>query len=160
MESAEEPKKTIKSRLSQQLPHPRLWIGLIIVLSLMMIATLIIAVPFMLEIQAFNKMSEDSLQDTMAYYSAESGIADVMWRFKQQKAPFTPTSAMESSYDLPEKLNNMTVQVKLLKYTRIGSADFYIVQSTAPPDPKSRSKITVEIQQDGTKTTLTKYSIQ
>lgn len=158
MEPATEPKKTIRSRLSQQLPHPRIWIGLIIVLSLMTVATLIIAVPAILEMQAFNKMAEESVQDTMAEYAAESGIADVMWRFNNQAPGFTPTSVIETSYDLPEKINNMTVQVKLLKYTRSGTADCYIIQSSAPPEPNSRSRIYVEIQQDGNKTTITKYS--
>ena len=157
MESSTELITTIRNRLSQQLPHPRIWIGLLIIISLMLIVSLIMAVPAILEMQAFNNTTENAIQDTMAQYAAESGIAEAMWRFKNQQSTFTPTSPVGSSYILPDPVNNMTVHVKLLKYTRIGTADCYIIQSSAPPEPNSRSRIYVEIQQDGTTTTLTKY---
>lgn len=161
MELSEKPKKTIKSRLTQQLPHPRVWIGMIIILSLMLIVTLIIVVPGLWATCSINQVTQDLRNDTTAYYAADSGIAEVMWRFKYgQTPPFTPASPVNSSYNLPNTVNNMTVQVKMMKYTRIGTADCYIIKSSAPPDPNSRINIFVEIQQDGTTTTITKYDIK
>jgi hypothetical protein len=160
MTRAAEPKKEITRSMFQRLQRLSILAWLIILVSLTPIVSLIVIVPALLEMQASNIKSEYLVQDTMAKYSANAGVEEVMWRFKNLQPPFTPASPVDSSYYLPEKLNNMTVQVKLLKYTKTGVTDQYIVQSTAVPDSNNGAKIVVEIQRKGTTTTLTKCSCE
>lgn len=152
-----EPTKAANSSILQRWRqlNSRAWLIIMIALILILLIT---GVPVLLKMQSFKTTGEKLVQDTMATYSAKAGIEDVMWKFGNRQQPFTPASPPDSSYVLPEKVNNMTVQVKLLKYTRIGTTDRYFVQSTALPGPNSRAKIVVEIQQQGATTTLVKYS--
>ena len=70
---------------------------------IMLVLASFIVVPSLMAIQSMMKISSKFSQNTLVYYAADAGVANLMWKYKYGTAP-------TSSYTLTD-INNMDVQV-------------------------------------------------
>lgn len=106
-------------------------------LILMVIASIII-VPGLAAMQSFMIINSDTEQNTMAYYAADAGVADCIWKYKYGTAPTV-------SYTL-NNINGMNVDVTLLPQS---TAQNFFWQSSAPSGLTSRAKVVIGVTQTG-----------
>ena len=84
--------------------------GEILPMALVLLAAAIfVLVPALFATQIGLSVNRETEKDTLSYYTAESGIADALWKFKTGNSPFTPSSAVGSYYDVINKVNGMNM---------------------------------------------------
>jgi len=104
---------------------------------LLIIAASLIVVPSLYAVQSLLKINTDVSKDTLAYYSADAGVADLVWKYKYGT---TPTA----SYTL-NGVNGMDVDVSLVKT----SGQDYYWMSSAPSGAANRAQVYLRVQQSG-----------
>jgi hypothetical protein len=106
-------------------------------LILLVVASLIV-VPGTMVMQSLMKINSGVEQDAMAYYAADAGVADLIWKYKYGTAP-------TSSYILTG-INNMSVDVSLLPQS---TGQNYFWRASAPAGSSSKAQVFVNLQQSG-----------
>jgi hypothetical protein len=106
-------------------------------LILLVVASLIV-VPGMMVMQNLMKINSGVEQDAMAYYAADAGVADLIWKYKYGTAP-------TASYILTG-INNMSVDVSLLPQS---TGQNYFWRASAPAGSSSKAEVFVNLQQSG-----------
>jgi len=107
-------------------------------LILLVIASFII-VPGLWAMQSFMKINSNMEQDTMAYYAADAGAADCIWRYKYGTEP-------TGTYPLTNNINGMNVVVTLNSSTPTGAPTNFFWQSSAPSGSASKAQVVIMIQ--------------
>lgn len=102
-------------------------------LVLMIIASIII-VPGLWAMQSFMTINSNVEQDTLAYYAADTGVSDCIWKYKYGTAP-------TASYTL-SGINGMNVDVTLLPQSTTTKLFW---QSSAPSGPSPKATIVIQI---------------
>jgi len=103
----------------------------------LLVAASLIVVPSLLAVQSLVTINSNVSKDTMAYYAADAGIADLVWKYKYSTAP-------TSSYTL-NNVDGMNVDVSLVKTS---GQDYYWV-SSAPSGTASKAQVYVHVRQTG-----------
>jgi len=102
-------------------------------LILLVIASIII-VPGLWAMQSFMKINSNVEQNTMAYYAADAGVADCIWKYKYGTPP-------TSTYTLTN-IDGMNVDVTLLPQS---TATNLFWQSSAPSGTASKAQVVIQI---------------
>jgi len=123
-------------RITASLKKGQSGMALPMALVLMVVASLIV-VPSLWAVQSLLTINSDVSKDTMAYYAADAGIADLVWKYKYGIAP-------TSSYTV-NNVNGMNVDVSLVKT----SGQDYYWMSSAPSGPASKAQVVVHVRQTG-----------
>ena len=103
----------------------------------LLVAASIIVVPSLWAVQSLLTINSNVSRDTLAYYAAEAGVADLVWKYKYSTAPTAP-------YTL-NNINGMDVDVTPVKT----SGQDYYWMSSAESDPVGRAQVYVHIRQTG-----------
>jgi len=102
-------------------------------LVLLIIASIII-VPGLWAMQSFMTINSNVEQDTIAYYAADAGVSDCIWKYRYGTAP-------TASYTL-SGINGMNVDVTLLPKSTTTKLFW---QSSAPSGPSPKATIVIQI---------------
>jgi len=103
----------------------------------LLVAASIIVVPSLWAVQSLLTINSNVSRDTLAYYAAEAGVADLVWKYKYSTAPTAP-------YTL-NNINGMDVDITPVKT----SGQDYYWMSSAESDPVGRAQVYVHIRQTG-----------
>ncbi len=103
----------------------------------LLVAASVIVVPSIWVVQSMLTINRNVSQSTRAYYAAEAGVADLIWKYKYSAAP-------TASYILQD-INGMDVELTPVKT----SGQDYYWMSSAESGPVSKAEVYVHIRRTG-----------
>ena len=103
----------------------------------LLVAASVIVVPSLWAVQSLLTINRNVSQDTQAYYAAEAGVADLIWKYKYSTTPTAP-------YTLHD-INGIDVEVIPVKTS---GQDYYWI-SRAEAGPVSNAEVYLHIRQTG-----------
>lgn len=121
--------------------------GMVLPLVLVLLAAAaLIVVPGLFASQIALGVNRDSERNSRAYFAAEAGVADALWKFRNSGNPFAGPG---SSYQLNATLNGLTVDVTLLNQQTAAGTDHYYIQSAASSGTTKVATVIATITQRG-----------
>ena len=115
---------------------------------IMLVLASLIVVPSVYAIGSLMKINSKVSQSTLAYYAADAGVADLIWKYRYGTQP-------AGDYQL-SNINGMGVDVKLVKTS---GEDYYWVAS-APAGTAGNAQVYVQVRHsDGGDENLFKYAV-
>ena len=104
---------------------------------ILLVAASVIVVPSLWAVQSLLTINRNVSQDTLAYYAAEAGVADLIWKYKYSTIP-------TEAYTLHD-INGMDVELTPVKT----SGQDYYWMSSAESGPVSKAEVYVHIRRTG-----------